>query len=214
MIRIVLCDDQAITRDGLAMLLALESDMQIVGSARDGAEAVGLATRLRPDIVLMDLKMPVMNGIEATRQICQHLPQTKILILTTYNDDPWVIEAVRAGAAGYLLKDAPREELLSAVRGTVAGKTYIDSAVAGVLFKQFVQPPPPPALLNERLSAREYAILQRIVAGMSNAQIADDLQLSDGTVRNYVSAILTKLDVTDRTQAAVLAIQHGLTPPR
>ncbi|HYF66095.1 MAG TPA: response regulator transcription factor [Herpetosiphonaceae bacterium] len=213
MIRILLCDDQAITRDGLAMLLALEADMEIVGSARDGAEAVAMAIRLRPDIVLMDLKMPGMNGIEATRQICQHLPRTKILILTTYNDDPWVIEAIRAGASGYLLKDAPREELLGAVRGTIAGKTYIDAGVAGALLKQLVQPPPP-ALLNERLSAREYAILQRIVAGMSNSQIADDLQLSDGTVRNYVSAILTKLEVADRTQAAVLAIQHGLTPPR
>jgi NarL family two-component system response regulator LiaR len=212
MIRIVLCDDQAITRDGLAMLLALEADMRVVGSARDGAEAVDLAASLRPDIVLMDLKMPGMNGIEATRQICLHTPQTRILILTTYNDDPWVIEAIRAGAAGYMLKDAPREELLSAVRGTVAGRTYVDAAVAGALFKQIVQPPPPPALLGERLSAREYAILQRIVAGMSNAQIADDLQLSDGTVRNYVSAILTKLDVADRTQAAVLAIKHGITP--
>jgi two-component system, NarL family, response regulator LiaR len=212
MIRIVLCDDQSITRDGLAMLLALESDMQIVGSAKDGAEAVALAASLRPDIVLMDLKMPGMNGIEATRQICLHTPRTKILILTTYNDDPWVIEAIRAGAAGYLLKDAPREDLLSAVRGTVAGRTYVDAAVAGALLKQIVQPAPPPALLGERLSAREYAILQRIVAGMSNSQIADDLQLSDGTVRNYVSAILTKLDVADRTQAAVLAIKHGITP--
>jgi two-component system, NarL family, response regulator LiaR len=214
MIRLILCDDQAITRDGLAMLLALEADLQIVGSARDGAEAVALAASLRPDIVLMDLKMPGMNGVEATRQICQHTPQAKILILTTYNDDPWVIEAIRAGASGYLLKDAPREDLLSAVRGTVAGRTYVDAAVAGALFKQIIQPPPPPALLGERLSAREYAILQRIVAGMSNAQIADDLQLSDGTVRNYVSAILTKLDVADRTQAAVLAIKHGITPHR
>jgi DNA-binding NarL/FixJ family response regulator len=158
--------------------------------------------------------MPGMNGIEATRQIGQLMPQTRVLILTTYNDDPWVIESIRAGAAGYLLKDAPREELLSAVRGTVAGKTYVDSAVAGALFKQIVQPPPPPMLLGERLSVREYAILQRIVAGMSNAQIADDLQLSDGTVRNYVSAILAKLGVADRTQAAVLAIQHGVTPQR
>ncbi len=212
MIRIVLCDDQAITREGLAMLLALEADVQIVGSASDGAMAVALATELRPDLVLMDLKMPGMNGIEATRQIGHHAPQTKILILTTYNDDPWVIEAIRAGAAGYLLKDSPRETLLSAVRGTVAGRTYIDTAVAGALFKQILQPSQAPALLRERLSGREYTILQRIVAGMSNAQIADDLQLSDGTVRNYVSAILTKLDVADRTQAAVLALQLGLVP--
>lgn len=212
MIRIVLCDDQAITREGLAMLLALEADVQIVGSASDGAMAVALATELRPDLVLMDLKMPGMNGIEATRQIGHHAPQTKILILTTYNDDPWVIEAIRAGAGGYLLKDSPRETLLSAVRGTVAGRTYIDTAVAGALFKQILQPSQAPALLRERLSGREYTILQRIVAGMSNAQIADDLQLSDGTVRNYVSAILTKLDVADRTQAAVLALQLGLVP--
>jgi two-component system, NarL family, response regulator LiaR len=211
MIRIVICDDQAITRDGLAMLLALETDIQVVGRASEGAAAVALAAELRPDIVLMDLKMPGMNGVEATRQICRQSPAPRILILTTYTDDPWVVEAIRAGAAGYLLKDAPREELITAVRGTHAGRTYVDSAVAGALFKHITQPPPV-SLLHERLSAREYAILQRIVAGMSNAQIADRLQLSDGTVRNYVSAILTKLGVADRTQAAVLAMQQGLSP--
>ncbi|MBA3469751.1 MAG: response regulator transcription factor [Herpetosiphonaceae bacterium] len=213
MIRILICDDQEITREGLAMLLALEPDITIVGSARDGADAVALASELRPDLVLMDLKMPGMSGIEATRQICQHVPQAKILILTTYTDDPWVIEAIRAGADGYLLKDSPREDLLSAVRGTMDGRTYVDSAVAGALFKQIIQPPPS-TLVSEQLSAREYAILQRIVAGMSNAQIADDLQLSDGTVRNYVSVILAKLAVTDRTQAAILAIQGGVLPHR
>lgn len=212
MIRILLCDDQAITRDGLTMLLDLEPDFSIIGSASDGFEAVRLAAQLTPDLVLMDLKMPGMHGVDATRQICRQQPPPKVLVLTTYDDDTWVSEAIRAGAHGYLLKDAPREDLVRAVRGTLAGRTYVDPGVAGKLFAQISDPPPPARALTDKLSEREVAILQRIVAGLNNAQIADQLQLSDGTVRNYVSAILSKLGVTDRTQAAVLALQHGLVP--
>jgi two-component system, NarL family, response regulator LiaR len=209
--RVLICDDQAIIREGLALLLGLEPDIEVVGVAEDGAEAVAALERLAPDLVLMDLKMPGLNGIEATRQIRARFPQVKVLVLTTYDDDEWVFDAVRAGAAGYLLKDTPRAELLAAVRGTAAGKSYVDPAVAGRLLAQVADPQVrPPSQVAARLSERELAVLRLLAAGLSNADIAARLHLSEGTVRNHVSAILTKLDLADRTQAAVLAIQHGL----
>ncbi len=211
MINILICDDQSITRDGLTMLLELEQDVKVVACATNGTEAVRLAAQLRPDLVLMDLKMPGLHGVEATRQICQRQPELKVLVLTTYDDDQWVVEAIRAGANGYLLKDTPREDLIKAVRGTVAGKTYVDPAVAGKLFAQMNQPAARTSSLLEKLSERERAILRYIVNGLSNTQIAEQMRLSDGTVRNYVSTILAKLDVSDRTQAAVLALQSGIT---
>src|SRR3954469_8151667 len=134
--RVVICDDQEIVRDGLALLLKLDRDIEVAGLAQNGAEAVALVARTSPDLVLMDLKMPVMNGIEATRQIRAQYPATRVLVLTTYDDDEWVLEAVRAGASGYLLKDTPREEVIQAVKGTVAGRSYVDPAVAGKLLNQ------------------------------------------------------------------------------
>jgi DNA-binding NarL/FixJ family response regulator len=209
--KLVVCDDQATVRDGLVMLLKLEPDIEIVGTAEDGAEAVEMVADKRPDLVLMDLKMPIMNGVEATRQIVTKYPDVKVLVLTTYADDEWVFDAVQAGAAGYLLKDTPREELIRAVRGTVAGKTYVDPSVAGKVLEQVASGQTQPAtLITTRLTQREVEILRLIAKGSSNAHIADQLSLSDGTVRNHVSAILSKLGVSDRTQAAVIAIQHGL----
>lgn len=209
--RILICDDQAITREGLALLLNLERDIDVVGMAEDGAHAVELTARVTPDLVLMDLKMPGMNGVEATRQIRARAPQIKILVLTTYDDDEWVLEAIRAGASGYLLKDTPREELVKAVRGTLHGKTYVDPAVAGRLLNQVASPRKLPAtLLTSKLTEREVDVLRLIAGGFNNADIAQRLHLSEGTVRNHVSTILAKLAVADRTQAAVLALQHGL----
>jgi DNA-binding NarL/FixJ family response regulator len=209
--RVLICDDQAIIREGLALLLGLEPDIEVAGVVEDGAEAVAALERLAPDLVLMDLKMPGLNGIEATRQIRARFPQVKVLVLTTYDDDEWIFDAVRAGAAGYLLKDTPRAELLAAVRGTVAGKSYVDPAVAGRLLAQVADPQVrPPSQVSSKLSERELSVLRLLAAGLSNADIAARLYLSEGTVRNHVSAILTKLDLADRTQAAVLAIQHGL----
>jgi len=209
--RVLICDDQAIIRDGLAMLLGLEPDIDVVGVAEEGGEAVAALERLAPDLVLMDLKMPGMNGIEATRQIRARFPQVRVLVLTTYDDDEWVFDAVRAGAHGYLLKDTPRAELLAAVRGTAAGKSYVDPAVAGRLLAQVADPQVrPPSQVASKLSERELAVLRLLAAGLSNADIAARLHLSEGTVRNHVSAILAKLGLADRTQAAVLAIQHGL----
>lgn len=209
--KILLCDDQAVIRDGLEMLLTLEKDMQVVGAASDGAEAIELAAQKQPDLILMDLKMPGTNGIEATRDIHARFPHIKILVLTTYDDDEWVFDAIRAGASGYLLKDTPRQKIVEAIRGTMDGKSFLDPAVAGKLMNQIASNQKQPAsVLAEKLTERELDVLRLLAKGFNNSDIAAQLHLSEGTVRNHVSAILEKLGVSDRTQAAVIAIQHGL----
>jgi DNA-binding NarL/FixJ family response regulator len=209
--QVIICDDQALIRDSLEMLLSLDKDIEVVGQAQDGAEALELVAQHRPDLVLMDLKMPGMNGIEATRQIRTHYPAVKVLVLTTYDDDEWVFDAIRAGAAGYLLKDTPREGVIKAVKGTVEGKVFVDPAVAGKLLGQVAsQQTQPTTLITAKLTEREVDVLQLLARGLTNSDIAARLYLSEGTVRNHVSAILTKLEVSDRTQAAVIAIRHGL----
>lgn len=211
MIRVLICDDQAIIRDGLELLLKLERDITVVGQAQDGAQAVELAAAKTPDVVLMDLKMPGLNGVEATRRIRARFPAVRVLVLTTYDDDVWVLDAIRAGAAGYLLKDTPREKVVEAIRGTAAGKTYVDPAVAGRLLDRVASAPAPPSpLFLEKLTERETAVLRLVARGLTNTDIAAQLHLSEGTVRNHVSAVLAKLDVPDRTQAAILAIRYGL----
>jgi DNA-binding NarL/FixJ family response regulator len=193
------------------MLLKLEKDIEVVGQAQDGAEAVELVQKSPPDLVLMDLKMPGLNGIEATRQIRAHYPQVKVLVLTTYDDDEWLFDAIRAGASGYLLKDTPRAEVIKAVKGTAAGKSFVDPSVAGKLLQQVASKQTQPAtLLTGKLTERETDVLRLIARGFTNADIAARLHLSEGTVRNHVSAIFAKLEVSDRTQAAVIAIQYGL----
>jgi DNA-binding NarL/FixJ family response regulator len=209
--RVIICDDQAIVRDGLEMLLKLEPDIDVVGTADDGAAAVEIVGKEKPDLVLMDLKMPIMNGVEATRQIRTKYPEVKVLVLTTYDGDEWVFDAIKAGASGYLLKDTPRDEVVKAIRGTATGKVYVDPSVAGKVLGQVSSRQTQPAtLITSKLTDREIEVLHLIAKGLSNADIADRLFLSEGTVRNHVSAILAKLGVPDRTQAAVIAIQHGL----
>lgn len=209
--RVIICDDQAIIRDGLEMLLNLEPDIEVVGLAQDGAEAVELAAQKAPDLILMDLKMPGVNGVEATRQIRTRHPDILVLVLTTYDDDEWLFDAIRAGASGYLLKDTPREQVISAIKGTAAGKSYIDPSVAGKLLQQISSDQVhPPTGITDKLTEREADVLRLLARGLNNADIADQLYLSEGTVRNHVSAILAKLGVSDRTQAAVIALQHGL----
>jgi len=209
--RILLCDDQAVIRDGLEMLLNLEKDFQVIGVAQDGAEAVDLAAQKQPDLILMDLKMPIMSGIEATREIRTKFPNIKILVLTTYDDDEWVFDAIRAGASGYLLKDTPRQKIVEAIRGTMDGKSFVDPAIAGKLLNQVAsKQTQPTSILTDKLTERELDVLRLIAKGINNSEIANQLHLSEGTVRNHVSAILEKLGVSDRTQAAVIAIQHGL----
>ena len=209
--KIIICDDQDIVRDGLTLLLKLETDIEIIGVAANGAEAIELVTQKQPGLVLMDLKMPVMNGVDATREIKTKFPAVKVLILTTYGTDDWVLDAIRAGASGYLLKDATREEVLNAIRGTVAGKTYVDPAIAGKILGELAgTKKKPSALITGKLTQREIEVLHLLATGLSNEGISKKLFLSEGTVRNHVSSIVDKLGVSDRTQAAILAIQHGL----
>jgi DNA-binding NarL/FixJ family response regulator len=210
-IRLLLVDDQDVVRIGISAIISMHEQIEVIGNAADGQEAVYLTERLQPDLVLMDLKMPLMNGIQATRLIKEQFPHIKILVLTTYDADEWVFDAIRAGAEGYLLKDSSREELLKAILDVMAGKTAVDPAVAGTLFQHVRQNiTPTDSKLTEELSERELEILKLIAKGLSNRAIADALFLSEGTVRNYVSSILAKLQVEDRTQAAIIALRHGL----
>lgn len=212
MIRILICDDQAIARHGLQMILSTAPDFQIVGQAEDGQAALDLVAQTQPDLVLMDLKMPRLNGVQATRLIKQRFPAVHVLVLTTYDADEWVFDAVRAGANGYLLKDTPPPQLLAAIRNTVEGKTPVDPSVAGKLFQGFAKQPLPPTTtkLVESLSEREIEVLQLMADGLTNAEIGTQIHLSEGTVRNYISTIFGKLQAKDRTQAVVMAIRYGL----
>ncbi|OGO41145.1 MAG: DNA-binding response regulator [Chloroflexi bacterium RBG_16_58_14] len=211
MTRVLICDDQVVVCEGLRAILSTVKGIEVVGMAYDGEQAVQLVEELHPDVVLMDLKMPLMNGVQATRAIHNQFPEARVLVLTTYDFDEWVFDAIRSGAAGYLLKDSPRENLVEAILGTAAGKTYVDPAVAGKLFSQVSRGTPAPDMeLVKALSERELEVLRLLARGMNNTEIAGRLYLSEGTVKNYVSAILTKLDVADRTQAALLALRAGL----
>ncbi len=211
MVRVAICDDQVIVCEGLQRILDSDPEIEVVGVAHDGEEACRLVEEAQPDLILMDLKMPHMNGIVATRKIRMSHPEVHVLVLTTYDDDEWLFDAVRSGAAGYLLKDTPPGELIAAIKGTVGGKAFVDPGVTGKLLSEVSKSGP----ANGRpthfsLSDRERQVLQLIVAGFSNADIAERLFLAEGTVRNYTSAIFRKLGVSDRTQAAVLALRHGL----
>jgi DNA-binding NarL/FixJ family response regulator len=211
MIRVLICDDQDVVREGLRSILGTAPGIDVVALAENGARAVELFERHKPDVVLMDLNMPVMNGIQATRRLREKYPDARILALTTYDADEWVFDVIRAGAAGYLLKDTPRAELIRAIEGTANGLTFVDPNVAGKLFARVsAGGNASGTALAADLSARERDIVKLLARGMSNADIAHRLYLSEGTVRNYVSAIFVKLGVADRTQAAIVALQHGL----
>ena len=214
MIRVLICDDQAIVCEGLQVILESDAAIQVVGIAHDGAEALEKVAALKPDLVLMDLKMPGMNGIQATRQLRTLYPETKVLVLTTYDADEWVFDAIRSGASGYLLKNTAPAALLAAVKGTAEGKTHVDPDVAGKLFAHVTRAEGYTSSKGsdeiESLSEREREVLQLIAKGLNNRQISEQLFLSEGTVRNYVSSIFSKLNVTDRTQAALIAVRFGL----
>lgn len=239
MIRVLIVDDQDIVRQGLSVILGHERSergergIEVVGMAADGQEALELALANPPDVILMDLKMPRLNGIQATRRIVQARPQVKVVVLTTYDADQWVFDAIRAGASGYLLKDSDAGEIVQAVRGAVQGEARIDPQVAGKVLQEFqrlagpresrLQPDEPGRAAGagfsasatsepilEELTERERAILQEMAQGKSNKEIAETLFLAEGTVKNYVSAIIGKLQANDRTQAAILALKRGL----
>ena len=211
MIKVLICDDQEIVCEGLKHILEADSEIKVVGVAHNGLEALDVAAETQPDLVLMDLKMPAMNGIQATRKLRELYPKMHILILTTYTDDEWLFNAIRSGASGYLLKDRPRKELIDAIKGTAAGEAYIDPSVARKVLENVNQPPEMrKAKIKISLSPRESEILHLLSMGLSNSDIAQRLFLSEGTVRNYMSDLFSKLDVSDRTQAVIVALRSGL----
>jgi DNA-binding NarL/FixJ family response regulator len=211
MIRVLIFDDQDVVREGLSAILSTALGIEVVGMGEDGTQAVEMVKKHQPDLVLMDLNMPGVNGIHATRMIHDKFPDVRVLVLTTYDADEWVFDAIRAGAAGYLLKDTPRASLIKAIEGTAGGQTFVDPSVAGKLFTHVADHTVVhDTTIAAELNPRERDVLRLLAHGRSNAEIAAQLFLSEGTVRNYVSSVFTKLGVDDRTQAAVVALRHGL----
>ena len=225
-IRILITDDQDIIRRGLRLIVEQQPDMTVIGEASDGEEAVRLAVALQPDVVLMDIKMPRLNGIQATRAITRDAPNTRVIILTTYDVDGWVFDGIRAGAQGYLLKDTSSEKLQEVIRSVHGGESQIDPAVAGKVMDEFrrmssnstandtqstpARPKAEDEANIEKLTEREMQILQLIAQGLSNKEISAQLFLSEGTVRNYVSVIMGKLHANDRTQVVIKAAKRKM----
>jgi DNA-binding NarL/FixJ family response regulator len=216
-IRLLLVDDQRLMREGLRTLLELEKDFEVVGEAGDGKAALEAYAGLNPEVVLMDIRMPVMDGVEATRRLRAGWPEAKVIILTTFDDEANVFEGLRAGAQGYLLKDLSGQELANAVRTVAGGGALIEPSVARKVVAEFARLSPAPrsassahAELIEPLSERELEVLKLIAQGLSNGEIADRLSLAEGTVKNYVTSILQKIGSRDRTQAALRARELGL----
>ena len=216
MIRVLIADDQALVRAGFRAILEGQDDLEVVGEAVDGGEAVTIARELRPDVLLMDVRMPDVDGIEATRRLLQDGAAPRVLMLTTFDLDEYVYEAMKAGASGFLLKDAPRDQLVGAVRTVAAGDALLAPALVRRLIEDFVRRPGPgerlPAELDE-LTERELEVLTLIARGLANAEIASRLFLSEATVRTHVTHILAKLGLRDRVQAVVLAYETGLVQP-
>jgi DNA-binding NarL/FixJ family response regulator len=213
MIRLLLVDDQALFREGLRTLLSLHEDLQVVGEAGNGLEALAAADALHPDVVLMDLRMPVLDGVAATRRLLAAHPASRVIVVTTFDDDELVFDGLRAGAVGYLLKDVSSDKLVEAIRAAARGESFLQPSIAAKVLAEFnrlersAAPPPP---LAEPLSERELEILRLLAAGDSNKEIAAALFIAEGTVKNHVTNILGKLDARDRTQAALRARELGL----
>jgi DNA-binding NarL/FixJ family response regulator len=214
-IRVVLADDQEMVRAGLRMLLDFQPDLEVVGEAADGLEAVAVVARTRPDVVLMDVRMPRCDGLEAARRILAADPDVAVVVLTTFDEDASLAEALRAGVSGFLLKTAPPEQLLQAVRTVAAGNGLLDPAVTlRVIAASARSPAPDPGAAAKlaSLTARETEVLRLVAEGLSNAEIAARLYLGEATVKTYLSRMLTKLDLRDRVQAVVFAFRSGLVP--
>ncbi|HET7078369.1 MAG TPA: response regulator transcription factor [Chloroflexia bacterium] len=207
-IRILLVDDHSVVRKGLRMFLSLDPELEVVGEARDGAEAVRMAHELQPDVVLMDLLMPVMDGIQATAMIRRELPDTEVLALTSVLEDSSVVGAVRAGAIGYILKDTEADELRRAIKAAAAGQVQLAPQAAERLLREVRTPESP-----EALTERETDVLRLVAKGRANKEIAHELNIGEKTVKSHVSSILAKLNVPSRTQAALYAVRIGLVPP-
>jgi DNA-binding NarL/FixJ family response regulator len=213
-IRVLLCDDQALVRSGFRMILEARKDIDVVGEAEDGVEAVELAQRRSPDVILIDIRMPRLDGVEATRRLIASGARARIVILTTFDLDEYVYEAIRAGASGFLLKDARPAQLVDAVRVVAAGEALLAPTATRRRLDRFAEsmpgrPQPPPAVLSS-LTERQLEVLRLLASGLSNAELADRLFLSETTVKTHISSILRKLDLRDRVQAVVLAYEAGL----
>jgi len=210
---VLLVDDQRLMREGLRTLLELEPGIEVVGEAGNGEEALAAYERLRPDVVLMDVRMPVMDGVEATRRLRARFPDARVIILTTFDDDEYVFEGLRGGALGYLLKDVSVHDLVEAIHTVMAGGVLIEPSVARKVVAELARlrpPAPTPIRLPEPLSEREREVLQLLAEGLTNREIAERLFLAEGTVKNYVTTILGKIGARDRTQAALRAHELGL----
>jgi DNA-binding NarL/FixJ family response regulator len=216
MIRVLLCDDQELVRAGFRMILELAEDIEVVGEAPDGAACIRKVAELAPDVVLMDVRMPTMDGIEATRRLVASGSTARILVLTTFDLDQLVYDAMRVGASGFLLKDVPREQLVAAVRMVARGDAILSPALVARLIERFVAEPPPrtgvPEILSG-LSERETEVFGHLAQGSSNAEIAQALYLGEATVKTHVARILAKLGLRDRVQAVVLAYESGYRRP-
>ena len=216
MIRVLVADDQALVRGGLVAILDAQDDTEVVGEAADGGAAVDEALRLRPDVVLMDVRMPNVDGIEATRRLAAHAGAPRVLVLTTFDLDEYVYESLRAGAGGFLLKDAPPERLANAVRTIAAGESLLAPAVTRRLVERFVRRPPPDTARREtfaELTERELDVALLVARGLANAEIAGELFVSEATVKTHLTRILAKLGLRDRVQVVVLAYESGLVEP-
>jgi DNA-binding NarL/FixJ family response regulator len=216
-ITVLIADDQDLVREGLRVLLEDEPDLAVAGEARDGSEAITQTGLVDPDVILMDVRMPGMNGIEATTRLVQAGSRARIVMLTTFNLDEYVYQALKAGASGFLLKDATREQLTGAVRAVAAGETLLAPAITRRLIEDFCRDPAPgtaAATAAGRLSERELGVVRLVAQGLSNAEIAARLYLSETTVKSHIAHILAKLDLRDRVQIAVHAYEHGIVRPR
>jgi len=211
-IRILLADDQALVRGGFRMILEAEPDLQVVGEATDGSEVVERALETKPDLVLMDIRMPALDGIEATRRLLAALPATRVLILTTFDLDEYVVDAFRAGASGFLLKTAPPQQLVAAVRTVQEGDALLAPVSTRRLIEQVARPVTAPPIL-ERLTAREQDVLRLLARGLANAEIADELVVEPSTIKSHVASLLAKLSLRDRVHAVVFAYESGLVQP-
>ncbi|MEV7887066.1 response regulator [Streptomyces sp. NPDC002817] len=209
-VRVLVVDDQQLIRDGIASLLSIRPGITVVGTAVNGREAVEKAVELGPDVVLMDVRMPELDGVEAVAVLRGRAPECRVVMLTTFDDEEYVVQALRAGASGYLLKDLPAEELAQAIRLAHAGVTQLDSSVAARLAAALPRAAPDPPAVTPALSPREIDILRLVARGRTNREIAAQLYLSEGTVKNHISRILSRLALRDRTQAALRARDLGL----
>ena len=215
MLKVLLADDQALVRAGFRMIVDDQADMQVVGEAGDGAHAVALAHRTAPDVVLMDIRMPEMDGIEATRRLIAHDPATRIVILTTFDLDEYVYTALEAGASGFLLKDVPPADLVAAIRAAAAGDALLAPPITRRMIEEFVRARPSAAMREplETLSERELEVLRLVARGLSNAEIAAALLLGESTIKTHVGRLLSKLELRDRVQLAIYAYESGLVRP-